>query len=58
MVTVNMIIITGITTTTNFAIMIATTGADRAGVYCAVSHSWDQLLRQGQVIDLNGDIQV
>ena len=26
-------------------------GADRAGVYCAVSHSWDQLLRQGQVIE-------
>ena len=25
-------------------------GAERAGVYCAVSHSWDQLLRQGQVI--------
>ena len=26
-------------------------GAERAGVYCAVSHSWDQLLRQGQVIE-------
>ena len=27
-------------------------GAERAGVYCAASHSWDQLLRQGQVTEL------
>jgi len=29
-------------------VVVSTNGAERAGVYCAVSHSWDQLLRQGQ----------
>jgi len=31
-------------------VVVSTNGAERAGVYCAASHSWDQLLRQGQVI--------